>query len=126
MVEDVFTSFMLHCKGWKSVFFDPSRPAFLGTPTTKLQDTLVQGTRWNCGLFELTTSKFSPLIYGLFQNKMSVLQTMGYGYYSLLPLYSVPVWCLATLPQLCLLNGIQIYPKVTSSPNLLYIFFGAN
>ncbi|KAI9196272.1 hypothetical protein LWI28_022459 [Acer negundo] len=57
MVEDYFTGFLLHCKGWNSVLCNPSRPAFLGTATTKLNDTLVQGTRWNCGLLEITLSK---------------------------------------------------------------------
>ncbi|KAJ0034364.1 hypothetical protein Pint_24635 [Pistacia integerrima] len=112
MLEDYFTGFILHCKGWNSVFCNPSRPAFLGTATTKLNDTLVQGTRWNCGLLEVTFSKFCPLVYGL--SRMSVLQTMCYAYYSLQPLYSLPLWCFATLPQLCLLNGIPLYPKASS------------
>ena len=111
MVEDYFTGFLLHCKGWNSVLCNPSRPAFLGTATTKLNDTLVQGTRWNCGVLEVTLSKFCPPIYGL--SRMSVLQTMCYGYYALQPLFSLPLWCFATVPQLCLLNGIPIYPKVT-------------
>ncbi|KAK4857331.1 hypothetical protein QYF36_026982 [Acer negundo] len=42
MVEDYFTGFLWHCKGWNSVLCNPSRPAFLGTATTKLNDTLVQ------------------------------------------------------------------------------------
>ncbi|KAJ0092161.1 hypothetical protein Patl1_25190 [Pistacia atlantica] len=112
MLEDYFTGFILHCKGWNSVFCNPSRPAFLGTATTKLNDTLVQGARWNCGLLEVTFSKFCPLVYGL--SRMSVLQTMCYAYYSLQPLYSLPLWCFATLPQLCLLNGIPLYPKASS------------
>lgn len=111
MLEDYLTGFILHCNGWNSVFCNPSRPAFLGTATTKLDDALVQGTRWNCGLLEVTFSKFCPPVYGL--SRMSVLQTMCYAYYSLQPLYSLPLWCLATVPQLCLLNGIPVYPKVT-------------
>ncbi|KAK2647221.1 hypothetical protein Ddye_022416 [Dipteronia dyeriana] len=118
MVEDYFTGFLLHCKGWNSVLCNPSRPAFLGTATTKLNDTLVQGTRWNCGLLEVTLSKFCPPIYGL--SRMSVLQTMCYGYYALQPLFSLPLWCLATVPQICLLNGIPIYPKVSSSWFLIF------
>ena len=27
-----------------------------------------------------------------------------------------PLWCLATLPQLCLLNGISLYPELTTNP----------
>ncbi|CAK7327210.1 unnamed protein product [Dovyalis caffra] len=108
VVEDYFTGFILHCKGQTSVFCNPSKPAFLGSSTTNLSDLLVQGTRWNSGLFEVTLSKFCPFIYGIL--RMPLLQTMCYGYLALQPLYFLPLWCLATLPQLCLLNGIPMYP----------------
>ncbi|XP_065863130.1 cellulose synthase-like protein G2 [Euphorbia lathyris] len=113
VVEDYFTGLMLHCKGWTSILCDPSRPSFLGSGTTNLNDTLVQNTRWNCGLMEVTMSRFSPLIYGL--SRMPLLQTMCYGFFALQPLYCFPLWCFATLPQLYLLKGISIYPKVSSS-----------
>ncbi|CAI0559210.1 unnamed protein product [Linum tenue] len=113
VVEDYFTGFMLHCKGWTSVYCTPSTPAFLGSSPTNLNDTLVQNSRWNSGLFEVVLSKFSPLIYGMSQ-KMSLLQTLCYGYCALQPLYSFPVWCLSTLPQLFLLNGKSLYPSVSS------------
>uniref|UniRef100_A0A2P2K259 Cellulose synthase-like protein G1 n=1 Tax=Rhizophora mucronata TaxID=61149 RepID=A0A2P2K259_RHIMU len=110
VMEDYFTGFILHCQGWTSVLCNPSMPAFMGNATTNLNDTLVQGIRWNSGLLEVTLSRFCPFIYGL--SRMSLLQTMCYGYFSLQPFYSLPVWCLAVLPQLCLLNDIPIYPKV--------------
>ncbi|KAH9682166.1 cellulose synthase-like protein G2 [Citrus sinensis] len=97
---------------WKSVFCNPSRSAFLGSATSSLNDTLVQGTRWNCGLLEVTFSKCSPPLYGL--SRMPLLQTMCYSYYALQPFYSLPLWCLASVPQLCLINGISLYPKVSS------------
>ncbi|XP_011030535.1 PREDICTED: cellulose synthase-like protein G1 [Populus euphratica] len=120
VVEDYFTGFILHCKGKTSVFCNPSKPAFLGISTTNLNDLLVQGTRWNSGLFEVTLSKFCPFIYGL--SRMPLLQTMCYGYLALQPLYFLPLWCLATLPQLCLLNGISIYPQVSSSWFMVFSF----
>lgn len=120
VVEDYFTGFILHCKGKTSVFCNPSKPAFLGSSTTNLNDLLVQGTRWNSGLFEVTLSKFCPFIYGL--SRMPLLQTMCYGYLALQPLYFLPLWCLATLPQLCLLNGIPIYPQVSSSWFMVFSF----
>ncbi|XP_022723147.1 cellulose synthase-like protein G2 isoform X1 [Durio zibethinus] len=121
VVEDYFTGLNLHCKGWKSVFCNPPRPAFLGTATTKLNDTLLQGARWNCGVFQVTLSRFSPLIYGLI-SRMSLLQTTCYAYLSLQPLYSLPMWCLATIPQLCLLNAIPLYPKVSNSWFMIFSY----
>lgn len=101
----------MHCKGWKSVLCNPSRPAFLGSGTINLNDTLVQGTRWNSGLVEVLFSRFCPLIYGL-KSRMPFLECMCYAYLASQPLYCFPVWFLAIVPQLCLLNGIPIYPKV--------------
>ena len=30
LVEDIYTGYQLHCEGWKSIFCNPKRPAFLG------------------------------------------------------------------------------------------------
>ncbi|XP_059632394.1 cellulose synthase-like protein G2 [Cornus florida] len=120
VVEDYFTGFILHCKGWNSVYCNPSRPAFLGCATTNLNDSLIQTTRWNSGLLDVGFSRFCPLIYGL--SRISILESMCYGYFALQPLYCLPLWCLATIPQLCLLNGIPIYPKV-SSPWFIILSF---
>ncbi|KAF7149872.1 hypothetical protein RHSIM_Rhsim02G0034700 [Rhododendron simsii] len=110
VAEDYFTGLVnMHCKGWKSVYCDPVRPAFLGAATTNLNDVLVQSTRWSSGLVEVGLSRFCPLIYG--PKKMSALQTMCYGELAFFPFYFLPLWCFATIPQLCLLNGIAVYPE---------------
>ncbi|XP_059291167.1 cellulose synthase-like protein G2 isoform X1 [Lycium ferocissimum] len=121
VVEDYFTGFILHCKGWKSVFYNPTSPAFLGSATTNLNDTLVQGTRWNSGVIEVLFSRFCPLIYGL-KSRMPLLECMCYAYLAAQPLYCFPAWILAIIPQLCLLNGIPIYPKVSSPWFIVYSF----
>ncbi|XP_019259227.1 PREDICTED: probable cellulose synthase A catalytic subunit 6 [UDP-forming] isoform X2 [Nicotiana attenuata] len=120
VTEDYFTSFILHCKGWRSVFYNPTRPAFLGSATTNLNDTLVQGTRWSSGLTEVLFSRFCPLIYGLI-SRMPLLECMCYAYLASQPLYCLPAWFLAIIPQLCLLNGIPIYPKVSSPWFMVYL-----
>ncbi|KAG5560311.1 hypothetical protein RHGRI_003564 [Rhododendron griersonianum] len=113
VVEDYFTGLVnLHCKGWKSVYCDPVRPAFLGAGTTNLNDVLVQSTRWSSGLVEVALSRFCPLIYG--PKKMSALQTLCYGELAFFPFYFLPLWCFATIPQLCLLNDIAVYPEVVT------------
>ncbi|CAN6547827.1 unnamed protein product [Malus baccata var. baccata] len=66
VVEDYFTGFHLHRKGWILVY-NPKRPQFLGSGTTDLDEFLVQGTRWSSGLVDVAISKFSPLIYGPFK-----------------------------------------------------------
>nr|GMD65557.1 cellulose synthase-like protein G2 [Ipomoea batatas] len=120
VVEDYSTGFWLHCKGWSSVLCNPARAAFLGSTTTSLNDTLVQGTRWNSGLLDCLLSRFCPLIYGL--PRMPLLQCFCYTYLAAQPLYFLPAWCLAIVPQLCLLNNLPIYPKVWSPWFMIYAF----
>ncbi|XP_028780663.1 cellulose synthase-like protein G2 [Neltuma alba] len=120
VVEDYLTGFILHCNGWTSVFCEPSRPQFLGTVTTNLNDVLIQGSRWSSGLFENGISKYCPLIRGPF--RMSLLQSMCFAELTYFPLYCLPLWCFATIPQLALIDGTPLYPKV-SDPYFLVVLF---
>lgn len=114
--EDVVTGYTLHCKGWTSVFCVPSRPQFVGSSVTNLNDLLVQGTRWSSGLVDVGISKFCPFIYGPL--KTSFLENICYSELSFFPFYFLPVWCFGTIPQLCLFHGVPLYPEVSNS------FFG--
>ncbi|KAF3456848.1 hypothetical protein FNV43_RR01502 [Rhamnella rubrinervis] len=120
IAEDYLTGFTLHCKGWTSVFHNTSRPQFLGSATTNLNDLLTQGIRWSSGLLDVGLSRFCPFIYG--PSKMSFLGTMCYAELSFFPLYCLPLWCFGTIPQLCLLNGISIYPEVSNSFFIIFPF----
>ncbi|OVA02460.1 Cellulose synthase [Macleaya cordata] len=112
VVEDYFTGFLLHCKGWTSAYYSPSKPSFLGSAPTNLNDTLVQSTRWSSGLLQVAFSRFCPLTYGI--SRMSILQNMAYASLAFQPLYALPTLCFAIIPQMCLFNGISLYPKVSS------------
>ncbi|KAJ4719006.1 Cellulose synthase [Melia azedarach] len=121
LVEDYFTGFTLHCKGWRSLYLNPERPQFLGTSITNLNDLLIQNTRWSSGLVQVGISKFCPLIYGPL--RMSLLQSTGYAEFSFFPLlYCLSLWCFATIPQLCLLLGIPLYPEASSSSFYVFLF----
>ncbi|XP_068341380.1 cellulose synthase-like protein G2 [Pyrus communis] len=122
VVEDYFTGFHLHCKGWISVYCDPKRPQFLGSGTTNLDDFLVQGTRWSSGLVDVAISKFNPLIYGPFKMP-TFLHSMCYAELALFPIfYFLSLWGFATIPQLCLLNGIPLYPQVSNTYFIVFAF----
>uniref|UniRef100_A0A2C9W8C2 Glycosyltransferase 2-like domain-containing protein n=1 Tax=Manihot esculenta TaxID=3983 RepID=A0A2C9W8C2_MANES len=120
VVEDFSTSLKLHCGGWKSVYLNPSRPQFLGTSPTNLNDVLIQNRRWNTGLLGIGISRFCPLIYG--PSRMSFLQSVCYAQFAFLPLYCLPLCCFGIIPQLCLLGGISLYPEVSSSFFLVFAF----
>ncbi|XP_078169561.1 quillaic acid 3-O-glycosyltransferase CSL1-like isoform X1 [Carex rostrata] len=114
VVEDYFTGFHLHFRGWISTYCFPSKPAFRGNVPINFNDTLVQNKRWNTGLFEVALSKHCPLTFGMSKNFSSVLQSMCYAFLAFWPVYSFPLLCYGTLPQLCFLNGISLFPEVTS------------
>ncbi|PIN08550.1 Cellulose synthase (UDP-forming) [Handroanthus impetiginosus] len=120
VVEDSMTSLILHCRGWISVWIDPIMPCFLGTCPTNLNDMLVQQTRWAFGLLQMALSKFSPLLYAPF--RMSIFQSMCYGGLTLDPFYVIPFYGLGIIPQICLLYGIPLYPKVSDPFFFVFAF----
>ncbi|KAG7963201.1 hypothetical protein I3843_09G107000 [Carya illinoinensis] len=46
-VEDVLSGLAIHCRGWRSIYFNPERKGFLGLPPTTLLQSLVQHQRWS-------------------------------------------------------------------------------
>ncbi|GFZ10756.1 cellulose synthase-like B3 [Actinidia rufa] len=110
LLESTFTGYLLHCKGWKSVYLYPKRLCFLGCATTNMKEAMVQRMKWSSGLFQFGFSRFSPLAYGM--PKMSILQSMCYGFFTFSTLLSVAFLIYGIGPQLCLLSSIPLYPKV--------------
>ncbi|CAA0828255.1 Cellulose synthase-like protein G2 [Striga hermonthica] len=119
VVEDVITSEYLHCQGWFSVFVDPGRPCFLGSCPTSLNDVLVQKGRWALGQMQISLSKYCALTYG--RGKMSALQCMCYAAATFDPIYVFPFYTLSILPQICLLHGISLYPKVSDPYFVVFV-----
>ncbi|KAF9611342.1 hypothetical protein IFM89_030131 [Coptis chinensis] len=111
-VEDVITGLAIQCRGWKSVYFNPTRTGFFGIAPITLAQTLVQHKRWSEGDFQIILSKYGPLSQGVGRIKLGL--QMGYCSYCL--------WapnCLATLyysviPPLFLLKGVSLFPRISS------------
>lgn len=118
--EDVHTSIMLSCNGWNSVYCDPPKPQFLGNSATNLNDLFIQGTRWSSGLLENGLTKVCPLINCPL--RMSLLLRFCLAYVTCFPLYCLSFWCFAIVPQICLLSGISLYPKVSEPFFFIYAF----
>ncbi|KAL4185747.1 hypothetical protein AMTRI_Chr10g232260 [Amborella trichopoda] len=119
-VEDIITGLSIHCRGWRSVYCNPSREAFMGVTSTTLADALVQQKRWSEGDLQVILSQYCPFIYGFGKIKMG--QMIGYSTFCLWAANSLPTWCYAIVPSLCLFNGIPLYPKVTSPWCMPYAF----
>ena len=110
LVEDFYTSFHLKCDGWRSIFCNPKRPAFLGDAPISLIDGLNQCQRWVIGVLQVLFSKFSPITFGT--RSMGLMMGLVYSFYPLGPSCFIPTTMYAFLPQIALLNGIGIFPKV--------------
>ncbi|XP_052206381.1 cellulose synthase-like protein G3 isoform X2 [Diospyros lotus] len=111
LLESTITSYLLHTRGWKSVYLYPERPCFLGSTTIDMKDAMVQQMKWSSGSLQLGLSRLSPLTYGI--SRMSTLQSMCYTYFTLVAIQSFAFLLYGTVPQLCLLSGIPLYPKVS-------------
>ncbi|KAJ4828857.1 hypothetical protein Tsubulata_044332 [Turnera subulata] len=82
---------------------------------------LIQGTRWSSGFTDIGLSRFSPIICGT--QRMSFLQSSCYAQTCFFPLfYCLSLWAFGTIPQLCLLNGIPLYPQVWSPFFFVFLF----
>ncbi|KVH95318.1 Cellulose synthase [Cynara cardunculus var. scolymus] len=81
VTEDTYTSFRLHCEGWKSILCNPKRAAFLGGSPSSLNDNLTQMKRWYMGFLDIFFNKYCPITYGI--RSMNPLQALCYTHYSL-------------------------------------------
>ncbi|KAK9065136.1 hypothetical protein SSX86_016519 [Deinandra increscens subsp. villosa] len=112
LLESSFTGYLLHTRGWKSVYLYPKRACFLGSTTIDMKDAMVQLMKWSSGLLQVGLSRFNPLVYGA--SRMSILQAMCYAYFMYTPFLSIAFLLYGTIPPLCLLNGIPLYPTASN------------
>nr|GFA94488.1 cellulose synthase-like protein G3 [Tanacetum cinerariifolium] len=109
LTEDTYTSFRLHCEGWKSVFCNPKRAAFVGGSPSTLNDSLTQIQRWYMGFLEIFFNKYCPITYGI--QSMNPLQALCYTHYTLRPFWMIPICIYAFLPQISLINSFPVFTK---------------
>ncbi|KAK4588674.1 hypothetical protein RGQ29_019616 [Quercus rubra] len=119
-VEDVLTGVAIQCRGWRSIYFNPERKGFLGVAPTTLLQSLVQHKRWSEGDFHIFASRHCPFVLGYKKIPLKLQLT-----YCMNLLWAAN--CLATLyyvivPSLCLLRGISLFPEITNSWVLAFVF----
>ncbi|KAL5699973.1 hypothetical protein ACHQM5_025482 [Ranunculus cassubicifolius] len=111
-VEDVITGLSIHCRGWKSVYFNPKREGFLGIAPNTLGQTLVQHKRWSEGNLQILLSKYGPLSCGI--GRMNLGHQMAYCIYGLWAPNCLATLCYSIVPPLYLLKGIPLFPSISS------------
>ncbi|KAL9246640.1 hypothetical protein vseg_020150 [Gypsophila vaccaria] len=126
LVEDYHTGYRMQCEGWRSIFCHPKRAAFLGDSPVTLIDLLGQCKRWMIGLLDVLFSKHSTISFGI--RRLGLLMGLSYSHYAFWPILSFPLTFYAFVPQIALLSGISIFPKVSEAWFYLYMFLyiGAN
>ncbi|XVE50862.1 hypothetical protein DITRI_Ditri01bG0198100 [Diplodiscus trichospermus] len=124
-VEDVITGLSIQCQGWKSVYFNPERKAFIGVATTTLAQILVQHKRWSEGDFQILLSKYSPAWYA--NGKISLGLQLGYCCYCFWASNCLAVLYYSIVPSLYLLRGTPLFPQEIHSRYVQEIMeFGAS
>jgi cellulose synthase/poly-beta-1,6-N-acetylglucosamine synthase-like glycosyltransferase len=109
-VEDVLTGLAIHCRGWRSIYFNPERKGFLGVGPTTLVQSLVQHKRWSEGDFQIFASRYCPLVHGY--KKIPLKHQLSYCIYLLWAANCLPTLYYVAVPSLCLLRGISLFPEV--------------
>ncbi|KVH54444.1 Cellulose synthase, partial [Cynara cardunculus var. scolymus] len=120
-IDSLKSRYLLHTRGWKSVYLYPNRPCFLGCTTIDMKDAMVQLMKWSSGLLQVGLSRFNPLVYGA--SRMSILQTMCYAYFMYTPLLAIAFLLYGTIPQFCLLKGVAFGDTIVTWWNEQRIFF---
>eukprot|EP00271_Cylindrocystis_brebissonii_P004551 TRINITY_DN1628_c0_g3_i2.p1 TRINITY_DN1628_c0_g3~~TRINITY_DN1628_c0_g3_i2.p1 ORF type:complete len:1001 (+),score=165.20 TRINITY_DN1628_c0_g3_i2:1-3003(+) len=121
VTEDILTGFKMHCRGWRSIYCMPNRPAFKGSAPINLSDRLQQVLRWALGSVEIFLSRHCPIWYGWDGRKLKLLQRLAYINTVIYPFTAFPLLTYCTLPALCLLTNEFIIPSISSLNTLWFI-----
>ncbi|KAJ7952168.1 Cellulose synthase [Quillaja saponaria] len=120
LVEDFYTGYRMQCDGWKAMFCNPDKAAFLGDSPINLLGMLNQCKRWSIGLLQVAFSRYNPLTFGF--RSMGPLMGLAYAHYAFWSIWSIPLTVYAFIPQLALLSGVSIFPKVSDPWFILHVF----
>ncbi|XAR66591.1 Cellulose synthase (UDP-forming) [Bertholletia excelsa] len=121
VTEDILTGFKMHCRGWRSIYCMPLRPAFKGSAPINLSDRLHQVLRWALGSVEIFLSRHCPLWYGFGGGRLKWLQRLAYINTIVYPFTSLPLIAYCTLPAICLLTGKFIIPTLSNVASVWFL-----
>ncbi|KAK9153073.1 hypothetical protein Sjap_000553 [Stephania japonica] len=121
VTEDILTGFKMHCRGWRSIYCMPLRPAFKGSAPINLSDRLHQVLRWALGSVEIFLSRHCPLWYGFGGGRLKKLQRLAYINTIVYPFTSLPLIAYCCLPAICLLTGKFIIPTLSNIASVWFL-----
>ncbi|XAR59276.1 Cellulose synthase (UDP-forming) [Bertholletia excelsa] len=121
LAEDILTGFMMHCRGWKSIYCMPLRPAFKTSTHINLSDRLQQVFLSALGSVEIFLSRHCPLWFGYRGGRLQWLQRLAYTNIVLYPFASFSLLTYSSLPAICLFTGKFIIPGLSNLASLLFL-----
>ncbi|CAI0560653.1 unnamed protein product [Linum tenue] len=121
VTEDILTGFKMQCRGWRSIYCMPLRPAFKGSAPINLSDRLHQVLRWALGSVEIFLSRHCPLWYGFGGGRLKWLQRLAYINTIVYPFTSLPLIAYCLIPAICLLTGKFIIPTLSNLASVLFL-----
>lgn len=121
VTEDILTGFKMQCRGWRSLYCMPVRPAFKGSAPINLSDRLHQVLRWALGSVEIFLSRHCPLWYGFGAGRLILLQRLAYINTIVYPFTSLPLVAYCLIPAICLITGKFIIPTLSNLASVLFL-----
>ncbi|KAL2940411.1 Cellulose synthase A catalytic subunit 3 [UDP-forming] [Bienertia sinuspersici] len=120
VTEDILTGFLMHARGWRSIYCMPKRPAFKGSAPINLSDRLNQVLRWALGSVEILFSRHCPIWYG-YGGRLKWLERFAYVNTTIYPITAIPLVLYCTIPAVCLLTSKFIIPQITNLASIWFI-----
>jgi cellulose synthase/poly-beta-1,6-N-acetylglucosamine synthase-like glycosyltransferase len=111
-MEDILTSFKMHCHGWCSIYYMHKQYAFKGLAPINLSNKLIQVLRWALGYVEIFLNQHCPIWYGYKCRHLKCLQSLTYINIAIDPFIALPLVACCTLLTICLLLGNFIIPTI--------------
>eukprot|EP00850_Spirogloea_muscicola_P019828 SM000200S05818 [mRNA] locus=s200:10584:20474:- [translate_table: standard] len=118
VTEDIVTGYVMHTKGWLSVYCMPARPAFKGSAPINLTDRLAQVLRWATGSIEICFSQHNAL-WCDWCSRLQLTQRIAYLNTSVYPFTSLALVVYCFLPAIGLFAN-QFIVKSIDNWTVLY------
>ncbi|KAI3825355.1 hypothetical protein L1987_06838 [Smallanthus sonchifolius] len=77
LLESSFTGYLVHTRGWKSVYLYPKRPCFLGSTTIHMKDAMSQLMKWSSGLQQVGLSSDGSLATWWNEQRIYLIKCMS-------------------------------------------------
>ncbi|GAQ88788.1 Cellulose synthase family protein [Klebsormidium nitens] len=120
VTEDILTGFMMHARGWRSVYCITARPAFKGSAPINLTDRLHQVLRWALGSVEIFFSRYNPLWYSP-TSSLKLVQRLSYVNTTVYPFTSIPLLTYCLLPAIGLFTNTFIVANLSDSAIVYFL-----